>query len=117
LARAASRRHAAAFTRSHPHPPIQAHTFPSSPPHPPIPSLYVANATHHPAAQFTTADARLARYEASLVRELGRWEGVPRTRAAALAKARDTGRSKLLLLYTWGLWDVMDVFRAQVSGA
>lgn len=48
------------------------------------------------------------------MRELGRWDGVPRTRAAALAKARDTGRSKLLLLYTWGLWDVMDVFRTQV---
>jgi hypothetical protein len=64
--------------------------------------------------QYRAVDARLAKYEAALVRELKRWEAMPASRADALTKARGAGRDKLLLLYSWGLTDLMETFRKQV---
>ena len=66
--------------------------------------------------QFRAVESKLAKYEATLERELKRWEAMPTQRAEALRKARQSGREKLLLLYSWGLLDLMETFRKQVRG-
>ena len=63
----------------------------------------------------SAADARLAKYEALLVRELRRWEALPAQRAAELVATREQSVKKLTLLYQWALLDLLDTFFKQAS--
>ena len=58
-------------------------------------------------------DAKLAKYEALLVRELKRWESMPQQRAMEHAAMTEQSTKKLMLLYQWALNDLLDTFFKQ----
>jgi hypothetical protein len=63
--------------------------------------------------ELRAAVGKLSTYEAAVLRELRKWQGVPAQRAAEVERTRDDARRKLLLLYSWALTDLLDTFYTQ----